>query len=89
MLIPFHAYLVRSSRDEDEEENEDEDGDASMAVDDAAPAAATKPSDPDDLSAYNLDDYDEETKGAGTCSPYAHTTTLFLLLICSFCSSDP
>jgi hypothetical protein len=41
-----------------------------MAVDEPTPAAAAtaKPSDPDDLSAYNLDDYDEETKGAGVFS---------------------
>jgi hypothetical protein len=32
----------------------------------------TKPSDPNDLSAYNLDDYDKEvSRGTGKSSPFA------------------
>jgi periodic tryptophan protein 1 len=51
-------------RDEDSAGSAQGDEDDSMAVDE--PAAPTGPADPNDLSAYNLDTYDEEeSKGAG------------------------
>lgn len=59
-------------KQDDEAEGEDEveeDADMEDAATAAAEAMAQKikaPTDPDDLSAYNLDDYDEEeSKGAG------------------------
>ena len=50
-----------------------------MAVDEA-PKPAAGPADPNDLSAYNLDTYDEEeSKGAGQFQPLLSTRLNFEL----------
>ena len=64
-----------SSGDEEEVKEEDEEGDVTMSVDgDAAPPKAS--ADPSDLSAFKMNEYDdEESKGVGESSFASCATT--------------
>ena len=69
LTSPLAPPVSVSYSDEDSNASKSGDEDDSMAVDDEAPKPAVAPAgptDPNDLSAYNLDTYDEEeSKGAG------------------------
>lgn len=68
-MISVDAEESDEDGDEDEKADEDADGDVDMDQD------AKKPSDPSDLSAFKMDEYDdEESTGVGTCLNCAYTT---------------
>jgi periodic tryptophan protein 1 len=55
---------------EDESEDEDMEGDK-------APDAPVKPHDPNDLSAFKMDEYDDDNAGVGMCLLFAACCLLF------------
>ena len=71
MLLTISVGAEESEDGDDDEDAEDADGDVDMDQDDK------KPDDPSDLSAFKMDEYDnEESTGVGESLPVVSRSTM-------------